>query len=128
MLGISLFLLLISAFCFLYMANFDDPAISLSKTLDKMIKIEYNKNDDIANVSLIIRFLQSSHVIFQVIDKIQTTHFCCGIDSHSDWTNSEWFKIQDEDAITRKRFEIPESCWYVFTVLQKLCSITHTYT
>jgi hypothetical protein len=94
MLGVSLLLLLISAFCFLYMANFDDPAISLSKTLDKMIKIEYNKNENIANV----------------IDKIQTNHFCCGIESHSDWTNSEWFKIQDEDEITRKKFEIPESC------------------
>lgn len=52
MLGVSLFLLLISAFCFLYMANFDDPAISLSKTLDEMVKMEYNKNDNIAKVSL----------------------------------------------------------------------------
>ena len=51
MLGVSLFLLLISAFCFLYMANFDDPAISLSKTLDEMVKIEYNTNDNIAKVS-----------------------------------------------------------------------------
>lgn len=50
MLGVSLFLLLISAFCFLYMANFDDPAISLSKTLDEMVKIEYNTNDNIAKV------------------------------------------------------------------------------
>ena len=51
MLGVSLFLLLVSAFCFLYMANFDDPAISLSKTLDEMVKMEYNKNDNIAKVS-----------------------------------------------------------------------------
>ena len=33
------------------MANFDDPAISLSKTLDEMVKIEYNTNDNIAKVS-----------------------------------------------------------------------------
>ena len=55
--------------------------------------------------------IKNINIRFKVIDKIQTTHFCCGIESHSDWTNSEWFKIQDEDTITRKKFEIPESCW-----------------
>ena len=55
--------------------------------------------------------IKNINVPFKVIDKIQTTHFCCGIESHSDWANSEWFKIQDEDTITRKKFEIPESCW-----------------